>query len=248
MRHALRSAIVVLVTLLSAHTAAAQTAEEIIARSIDAMGGRAAMEKIKSRIASGTITLNTPGGDLPGTIEVMGAAPNKQRTVIKADLSAFGAGALEIDQRFDGEAGYVIDTLQGNRDITGDMLQNMRNGSFPHGFLTYKEKGFVVKLQGKEKYASGEAYVLIFEPTVGSSIRQYIDVKTMLPTRYTVRVTVPQMGAEVDQTTDLSDYREVDGIKLPHTLSTSSAAQSFSIAFTKIEHNTPIDAKLFAKP
>lgn len=247
MRYAMRAATVVLI-LASAQSASAQTADEIIEKSIAAMGGRAALGKITSRVASGTITLNTPGGDIPGTIEVMGALPNKQRTLIKADLSAFGAGALEIDQRFDGETAYVIDTLQGNRDITGDLLQNMRNGSFPHGFLSYKEKGFSVKLQGKEKFASGEAYILIFEPKAGAAIRQYIDATTMLPVRYTVRVTVPQMGTEVDQTTELSDYREVDGIKVPFTLSTSSSAQSYSIALSKVEHNTPIDAKLFVKP
>ena len=37
------------------------------------------------------------------------------RTVIKADLSAFGAGQLLIDQRFDGTTGYVIDSMQGDR-------------------------------------------------------------------------------------------------------------------------------------
>jgi hypothetical protein len=247
MRYAIRSAIVVLM-LASVQSAWAQTADEIIDKSIAAMGGRAALTKITTRVAAGTITLNTPVGDIPGTIEVMSAAPNKQRTLIKADLTAVGAGPLEIDQRFDGDAAYVIDTLQGNRDITGDLLQNMRNSSFPHGFLTYKEKGYVVKLQGKEKFAGGEAYLLIFEPTAGSPIRQYIDATTMLPVRYTVRVNVPQLNAEVEQITEFSDFREVDGVKIPFTVSTSSSAQSFSIAFSKVEHNVPIDAKLFVKP
>jgi outer membrane lipoprotein-sorting protein len=248
MRFAMRSALVVLVTLASGQFAAAQTADEIIEKSIAATGGRAALSRIKTRTASGTITLNTPAGDIPGTIEVMNAAPNKTRTVIKADLSAFGAGPLEIDQRFDGEQGYVIDTLQGNRDIAGDQLQNMHNGSFPSGLLDYKQKGFVAKLQGKEKLASGEVYVLVFEPKSGSSIRQYFDAQTMLPVRYTIRVAIPQMNTEVEQTTELSDYREVDGVRLPFAISTSSSAQSFSIALVKVEHNTSIDPKLFVKP
>jgi outer membrane lipoprotein-sorting protein len=248
MRFVMRSAVVVLVMLAWAQSAAAQTADEIIEKSIAAMGGRAAFAKVKSRTASGTITLNTPAGDIPGTIEVMNAAPNKSRTLIKADLSAFGAGPLEIDQRFDGEKGYVIDTLQGNRDITGDLLQNMKNGSFPNGFLTYKESGFSVKLAGKEKFGSGEAYVLLFEPAAGSAIRQYIDAQSMLPVRYVVRVNIPQLNADVEQITELSDYRDVDGIKLPFALSTSSSAQSYTIAISKIEHNTAIDPKLFVKP
>ena len=248
MRFAMRSALVVLVTLMYAQSAAAQTADEIIEKSLAAMGGRAAFAKIKTRTASGTITLNTPAGDIPGTIELMNAAPNKTRTLIKADLTAFGAGALEIDQRYDGDKGFVIDTLQGNRDISGEQLQNMANASFPNGFLNYKEKGFTATLQGKEKFASGEAYILVLTPKSGSAIRQYIDAQTMLPVRYTMKINVPQLNAEVEQTTELSDYRDVDGIKLPFAVSTSSSAQSFSVAISKIEHNSTIDPKLFAKP
>src|SRR5690349_8261379 len=101
-----------------AHVASAQTADEIIEKSITAMGGRAAMEKIKSRVMSGTITLRTPVGEVPGTIEVINAAPNKARTLIKADLSSLGAGPMQIDQRFNGTDGYVLDSLQGDRPIT----------------------------------------------------------------------------------------------------------------------------------
>jgi hypothetical protein len=48
---------------------------------------------------SGTITLNTPGGDIPGTIEIQNAAPNKARMLIKADLTALGAGPLAVAAR-----------------------------------------------------------------------------------------------------------------------------------------------------
>ena len=89
--------------LASAQSASAQTADELIEKSIAAMGGRAAFAKVKTRSMSGTITINTPAGDIPGTIEILNARPNKARTLIKADLSAFGAGPLEIDQRFDGQ-------------------------------------------------------------------------------------------------------------------------------------------------
>lgn len=248
MKHAMRSAIVVLAALAAVESASAQTADDIIEKSIAAMGGRAALGKIKSRVSTGTISLQTPVGDLPGTVEVMNAAPNKMRTLVKADLTSVGAGPLEIDQRFDGDSAYVLDSLQGNREITGDLLQNMRNGSFPHGFLTYKEMGLKASLKGTEKTAGGEAHVIVFEPPAGSTVTQYIDTKTLLPVRYMVRVTVPQLNAEVDQTTELGDFRDVDGIKVPFTVRASSSVQSYEITFTKIEHNTAIDQKLFVKP
>ena len=111
----------------------------------------------------------------------------------------------------------MLDTLQGNREITGNQLDNMRNTGFPHGFLTYKELGIVAKLQGKEKLGDREFYVLVFEPTAGSTIRQYIDAQSFMPTRFVLKVNVPQMG-ELEQTTELSDYRDVDGVKVPFKL------------------------------
>src|SRR5688500_20346597 len=124
MKYAMRS-VLILLALASAQTASSQTADELIEKSIAAMGGRAAFEKIKTRVMSGTITINTPGGDLPGTIEIFNARPYKTRTLIKADLTQFGAGMLEIDQRYDGQSGYMLNTLQGNSEITGNQLENM---------------------------------------------------------------------------------------------------------------------------
>src|SRR4051812_41715261 len=83
-----------LVVLSWAHVSAAQTADEIIEKSIAALGRRAALEKIKSRTASGDVAISTPAGEIAGTIEVTSAAPNKSRGVIKADLSQFGAGQM----------------------------------------------------------------------------------------------------------------------------------------------------------
>ena len=238
----------VVMVLACAQVARAQTADEIIEKSIAAMGGRAAIGKIKTRVSTGTITLTTPAGDIPGTIEVYNAAPNKIRTVIKADLSAFGAGPLTVDQRFDGTTGYVLDTLQGNRDITGNQLDNMKNNSFPHPFLAYKAMGTNVKLGAKEKDGAGEAYSLTFEATTGSPIRQLIDAQSFLPTKSVVTVNIPQLGQDVEQTAVVSDFKPVDGVMVPHKLVVSSSVQGFTVNFSKIENNVAIDEKMFSKP
>ena len=234
--------------LASAHVASAQTADEVIEKALTATGGRAALGKLKSRLATGTITLNTPAGDIEGSIELTNAAPNKSRTLIKADLTALGAGQLVVDQRFDGNAGYVLDSLQGNHDMTGSQLDMQRNGSFPHPFLNYKEMGTAAKLIGKEKVGDREAYLLIFEPTSGPVVRQYIDTETYLPTRAVLKMDVPQLGREVEQTMDFFDYREVDGVKLPFRLRATSDVQNFTITLAKVEHNVQLDQTLFSKP
>ena len=233
--------------LLFSHVVSAQTADEIIEKSITAMGGRAALEKIKTRVTTGDLSIGTPAGDIAGTVEMYGAAPNKQRTVIKADLSAFGAGQLLIDQRFDGTTGYAMDTMQGNREITGTQLDNMKAQGFPHPFLNYKASGAIVKLGAKEQVQGKDMYVLTFEPPSGLPIKQYVDAATFLPARTIVTADVPQMG-RIEQTIDPADYREVDGVKVAHKLTLTNSMQSITMTFKKVENNVPLDDKMFVKP
>jgi hypothetical protein len=230
------------------HVARAQTVDQVVDRCVAALGGRAAHAKLRSRSSIGSITLTTPGGDISGSIEVLNATPNKVRTLIKADLSSFGAGQLVLDQRFDGTAGYVMDTLQGNRDITGNQLDNLRNGSFPHPLLNYKEMGATARLGGREKIGERDAYSLSLEPPSGSVVHLYIDAETYLPVKVMVTADVPQLGRELEQTVEFLDYREVDGVKLPFQLKATSAVQNYTINVTKVEHNVRIDEALFSKP
>jgi hypothetical protein len=235
------------VILGCARVASAQTADDVIEKYLAAIGGRAALGKLTSRTTTGTMTLSTPGGDVSGTIEIQNKPANKVRTVMKLDLTSLGAGPMVVDQRFDGTSGYVVDTLRGNRDITGNQLENMKNAMFPTPFLNYKERGATVELAGKEKVNGRDAYVLILKPKAGSVARQFIDAESYLPVRLVIKVDVPEVG-QLEQTSDLSDYREVDGVKVPFKIAVSSSMQNFTIAVTKVEHNVALDDALFVKP
>jgi hypothetical protein len=239
---------VVALFLMLVQIASAQTADEIVEKHLAALGGRAAMGKLKSRSIKGTISVTTPVGELAGTIETLNQEPNKQRTLVQLDLTAVGLGKVTQDQRFDGTTGYVIDTLQGNRDITGDQLEGMKNGSFPNPFLNYKQAGATVELAPKEKVGARDAYVLVFKPKVGPSARQYVDAETFLPIKQVVKINVPQVGGDVEQTTEFSDFKDVDGVKVPFQVKTSSSIQTITVKVTQVEHNTQIDQTLFSKP
>ena len=63
-----------------------------------------------------------------------------------------------------------------------------------------------------------------------------------------IRVDVPQLGGELEQTNEYLDYREIDGIKLPFRIRSTSSVQNFNVTVTKIEHNGTIDQSLFSKP
>ena len=236
------------VILLSfAQIASAQTADEVIEKSITAMGGRAAHEKIKSRVMTGALSITTPVGDIAGTVELYGTVPNKQRSVLKADLSQLGAGQLLIDQRFDGVNGYAMDSLQGDREITGNQLDNMKAQSFPHPFLNYKAMGATVTKGPNEKIGDRDMFVLTFEPPAGSPVKQYIDAATFLPARTELTTDVPQMG-KIEQSADVSDFRPVDGIMVPHKIRLSNPQNVITMTFTKVENNTALDEKMFVKP
>ena len=238
------------VGLLLSHATAslAQTADEVIEKSITAQGGRAALLKLKSRTMTGAMVLQTPQGEIAGTIDVYTKAPNKTRSVIKLDLSQFGAGPVAIDQRFDGAAGWVIDPLQGDRDVTGNQLENQKNGAFPTPMLGYKERGVTATLLPNQKVAGRDMFVLEFKPKSGSTVKNYIDAETFLITRTVVTVNVPQVNADVESTVDVSDYRAVDGVKIPFKTQLSSSVQNYTITIAKVEHNTDLDDKMFAKP
>lgn len=228
--------------------ASAQTVDEVIEKHLAAIGGRAALATLQSRQMVGTMTLSLPvGGDVTGSIDALNAVPNKARTLIKLDLTALGAGPIQIDQRFDGSTGYLLDSMQGDRPITGSQLASMKSAVFPSPFLNYKERGASVELKGKEKVGEREAYLLVYTPRDGAVVRQYLDAESFLAVRMVTTVDVPGMGA-LDQTSDFSDQRDVDGVKVPFLIKSSSAAQSFTISVTKVDHNVTVDEKLFVKP
>ena len=196
---------------------------------------------------TGELSIGTPAGDVAGTVEMYGTLPNKQRTVIKADLSKLGAGELVIDQRFDGTNGYAMDTLQGNRDITGNQLDNMKAQSFPHPFLNYKAMGASATLGAKEQIAGRDMFVLTLEPPAGSPVKTFIDAETFLPARSMLTTDLPQIG-KIEQSVDVSDFRVVDGIKVPFKMRLSNPQNVITMTFTKVENNAVIDEKMFVKP
>jgi outer membrane lipoprotein-sorting protein len=228
--------------------AQAQTANEVVEKNLAAMGGRGALAKLESRIATGSVAISTEGADLAGPLVIYLKAPNKSRTLIRLDLSQSGMAEMVIDQRCDGKTAFASNSLQGDREISGNQLQNMLNASFPTQLLKYKEAGARVELVGKEKVGSREAYVLLYTPKTGPASRLFVDAETWLLLRAVVRVESLELGGEVEQTSDMSDYREVDGVKVPFAVAIVNPPQRITITLTKVEHNKPIDEAMFSRP
>ena len=241
-----RTVIATAVILGAAAGSAAQTVDDLVERHLGALGGRAALEKLTSRTRIGAISVSTPAGDLNGPIETTNTVPNKSRVFIRFDLSAVGGETIVYDARFDGSSGYVINTSEENYDVRGNELHNLRNETFPTPLLDYRRHGASLFLSGKEKIGDREAYVLTLTPTTGPAITRYIDAESYLEIR-TVTMTEDLRG-EFELTTDFSDYRDVDGIKVPFLIRGSSSARNFIATLTNVTHNQPVDAAMFTKP
>jgi len=248
MTRTLRPMIAAMALILWAVPTFAQTADEIIEKHLAASGGRAALGKVTSRVSTGTISLTTPVGELKGTIELYQKLPNKSRTLVKIDATAIGGGQITSDQRFDGTSGYVIDSFNGNRDITGDQLEAMKSGSFPTPFLNYKESGMVVTLGNREKVDTRDAYMIQLTPKVGPGVKAFFDAENFMLVKTILTINVPQLGGPIDQVVEFSDFRDVDGIKIPYLTKSSNPVQTIVATVTDVKHNTAIDDSTFGKP
>jgi hypothetical protein len=221
--------------------------DEVVEKCLTAIGGRDALSKLTSRTSTGTVTVSTPAATLPGTVEIFAKSPNKSRAVIRLDLSsAGGTGVMTIEQLFDGARAFSLNTVQGDREITGLQLDNLRNNLFPSPLLDYKAAGLTLELLPHEQLNGRDAIVLRVTPKVGSVSRIFIDAETYLVARTVATIDTPANGP-LEQTSDVSDYRLVDGVKVAFHVVNANPLQTLNITLSKVEHNLPIDDAMFGK-
>lgn len=225
-----------------------QSADDVVEKHLAALGGREALGKLTSRRSTGTITIATPNGDLSGPIEISIKAPNRSRVLIQLDLSALGApDKMVIEQKFDGTAAWALNSMQGDTEITGNQLDNMRNNTFPSALLNYKTAGAKLEVLPGEQIAGKDVVVLRATPKTGSVSRLFLDAQTYLVVRTVATINSPQAGGDIEQTGEFSDYRVVDGVKVAFQVVNSNPVQTGTIKLTKVEHNVAIDDAIFSK-
>ncbi len=233
---------------LWAFEAFAQTADEIVEKHLTAVGGRAALAKLQSQVATGTISVSTQGMELSGSVTLYAKVPNKSRMLFTLNLSRFGGTDMVVDRRCDGKTAFMANNVQGDRELTGAELNTLLNASYPTPLLSYKTAGAKIELVGKEQLGERTAYVLLYTPKAGSPVREYFDAETYLLIRAVENVPAPETGGEVESTRELSDYRTVDGVKTAFTVKVVNPMQTVVVILDKVEHNTPLDDAMFVRP
>lgn len=213
------------------------TADQILDNYIKAIGGREAWKKLTTRISTGTI--DVPAMNLTGLVLVREKAPNLSVFTVNFNGAAFQQG-------FDGTVGWSNDPQNGLREQTGDELAETRRDSDFYHPIDLKQIYSKLTVAGTDKINDRDAYVVEGSSGDLGTDKIYFDAQNGLVLRIVGQHHTPEGAATF--TEDFSDFREVDGIKLPFTVHQESPSSTFTIKFTEIRHNEPIDDAIFAKP
>jgi outer membrane lipoprotein-sorting protein len=228
---------------------AAPTADELVARNIEAKGGLQAIKAVETMRMTGRMTV-APGTEAPFTMEIK--RPNKMRM-------EFTVQGQTGTQAFDGKTGWQILPFAGQKEpqllpaaATRSLAQQ---ADFDGPLVDAETKGHTVRYVGLQKLDTGEAHQLELKLKTGETRQIYLDAKTYLEVRGEAHLARPggladRQGPPVEMISIMGDYRKVDGLMLPHRLESGpkGAPEKMRMTVDKIELNVPMDDSRFVMP
>ena len=225
--------LLLLVTFAGVTIAKAQSADEIINKHIEAVGGKDKLSQVKSIYIEGTV--NVMDNDNPYTISILNGKAFKYEAEFNGQ---------KFIQCYTDSSGWMLNPFAGGsmEAMPDEVYKAGRDQILATGPLfDYAARGSKVELQGKEN----EAYKIKVTSANNVSSTYYIDASTYYITK-SIRQGEAQ-GQMIDITTTYSDHKKTDfGIVLPYTLQNDFGG-TFSIKNTvkKIEVNKEIDPSIF---
>jgi outer membrane lipoprotein-sorting protein len=227
--------------LLAPPALVAQTADELVAKYVQARGGADKIKAVRTVHMTGTMTT----GDMSVPVTLVMKRPN----MVRMD---FEVGGTKNVRAFDGQTGWTLMPVMGNPDpaaITGPELHELQDQSDIDGPLVdAKAKGNTVELLGKENVDGVDTYKLKLTHKNGDVSTIYLDAKTYLEMREESQHTV--QGTQRDFETKIGDYRDVNGLKFPFSLTSGikDTEQVQKLVIEKVDLDTAVDADLFKMP
>lgn len=215
-----------------------QTTEEVVEKMIKAQGGRDTLGKIKDSTFSGTMEMIQMG--ITGSATMYQKEPNMMRL----DGEVMG---MMFTQAYDGQTAWMTNPQTGDTmempEKASEYLKRQALGN--DALLNPKKYGLTFNYKGKEKIEEKEYLVLEQTFADGYKVTIYLHLDTYLAYK-TKGLTLNQMGVEVEQETYLSDYKEVEGIMVPHSITTFQESEEFmKITLTEVSFNAGLEDSLF---
>jgi caffeoyl-CoA O-methyltransferase len=198
---------------------ALSTLDHILERYIQALGGRAAIGKLRTRTCTGRFVDALSWADPPvqtHPLKALAKIPDKWVTTIQVSKG--------IEQNgFDGRTGWKVNPDRIERDdrMSRSWLGYLLN---PQGALYIRD------------YFPG--MTLLAEDTLRGRAVNVVNNRAQNLLFFDVE---SGLLTQIGSAWELQDYREVDGVKFPFRVATSRKGGESYFAFDRIEHNVPID-------
>ena len=193
---------------LAAGSLSAQTADEIIARYQQAVGGA-------KRIAAVQTLRRTGKFYAGGGLEVLSTQESKRPNKVRSQITLQG---MTMIQAYDGKTGRRVNPFQGKKDAEAmgedEMKGIIQDAEFDDALFDYKQKGNTVQLLGTDEIEGSRVYKLQLTAADNGDVRTYyIDVDNNVPIKLEVKRTV--RGAEQEFEIVYGDYKDVNGWYMP---------------------------------
>lgn len=180
------------------------------------------------------------GMDMPMTIQM------KKPDKFRIEMEAMGQ---KIIQAYDGEAGWMQNPMAGagTTDLKGpELKQAMSQADLEGELYNYEKKGHSAELLGKVNADGKEAYKIKLTNADGTVKDYFIDAGTYLINK--IKVTIESMGQTVDVETKVSEYKDINGIKMGSKMEISTPMGNQSMVMEEIKLDESMDDSIFARP
>jgi hypothetical protein len=228
----------------AAFAQAQPSADELVGKHLDALGGQAALAAINSVQFDGEMRFP---GDFKLTYKEV-RAREKGATRVEAALQG-----LTLVQAYDGASGWRINPFQGRRDaetMSADEARSIADsGSIGGPLVNAKADGSTVAYLGREDFDGTEAHKLKVVQKDGDEFVYLLDPDSMLAIKVveTRRIRGSQQTTEIE----LGDYEKVAGVYFPMSIDSWQEGQPNQrqrITIAKAEANVAVTPTLFAQP
>ncbi len=232
----MKTSILTLLAISFLTCAKAQTAEEIIAKHIDAIGGQDKLAQVNSVY-------------MESSTEVMGNQSSTKTSIVngKGYRNESDFNGQNLVQVVTDKGAWMINPFAGSTDAAAlpeDQFHASADQVYIDPLFNYAANGAKVELEGQEKVGDVNAYKIKYTNKYNSDITYYIDPSTW----YIIQVvkTGEAMGQPITITVTPSDYQKTDsGIVFPNKTHLDMEQFALDVTVNKIEINKEIDPAIF---
>lgn len=212
--------------------------DQIIEKNIKGMGGKAAIEKVKTRVLKGSISnAMTPS---PITWEMRQKAPNKRLAIM--EMQGFG----KVREVYDGKTAWTEAPGMSVQEKTGEELARVRRDAEFYRELRWKELYPHMTVLGQTNVAGRTVYQVEAKPATGTADVLYFDAENGLLLRMDSETAMGE--GKVVLAIYFEDYKVVDGVKVPHLVRMPAPEQyKFTLTISEVKFNVPMEEAEFAK-